>query len=130
MIFAASYVLPISSPPIPGGAVAVENGVITAVGPLKELRASCSDPVTELPGCTITPGFVNAHTHLELTHFPAWKVRKELDYLPKTYVDWIQQVVKIRRALHADDLELSVREGVRLCLESGTTAIGEILTDF
>ncbi|HJV35221.1 amidohydrolase family protein [Geomonas sp.] len=130
MIYAASYVLPISSPPIPGGAVAVDNGVITAVGPLKEVLDVGQRPVVELPGSTIIPGFVNAHTHLELTHFPAWKVHKELDYLPKTYVEWIQQVVKIRRSLRPEELELSVREGLRLCLESGTTAVGEILTDF
>lgn len=130
-IYAASYVLPVTSPPIEGGAVAVENGLITAVGRLSDLRAAAGDvPVTNLPDCAITPGFVNTHTHLELTHFPAWKVRKDLDYLPKTYVEWVGQVVKIRRALHQGELELSVREGLRMSLESGTTAVGEILTDF
>ncbi|GFO57268.1 metal-dependent hydrolase [Geomonas sp. Red276] len=129
-IYAASYLLPISSPPIAGGAIVVDNGLIRAVGPLKELRGAFDAPVTEFTGCTIIPGLVNAHTHLELTHFSAWKVRKELDYLPKTYVEWIQQVVKIRRALQPGEVELSVREGLRLSLESGTTAVGEILTDF
>jgi len=129
-IYTASYVLPISSPPIPGGAVAVENGVITAVGPAAALRKSSGAKVTDLPGCVIVPGLVNAHTHLELTHFPAWKVRKDLDYLPKTYVEWIRQVMKIRRALAPGEVELSVREGLRLCIESGTTAVGEILSDF
>jgi aminodeoxyfutalosine deaminase len=129
-IYTASYVLPIASPPIPGGAIAVENGVITAVGPAAALRKSSGAKVTDLPGCVIVPGLVNAHTHLELTHFPAWKVRKDLDYLPKTYVEWIRQVMKIRRALAPGELELSVREGLRLCIESGTTAVGEILSDF
>ena len=129
-IYAASYVLPISSPPIPGGAIAVENGQITAVGSAAELRRTSGAKVTDLPGCVIVPGLVNAHTHLELTHFPAWKVRKDLDYLPKTYVEWIRQVMKIRRSLAPGELELSVREGLRLCIESGTTAVGEILSDF
>ena len=129
-IYAASHILPISSPPVAGGAIAVENGIIAAVGTLAELRASFSAPVTDLPGCVIMPGLVNAHTHLELTHFPAWKLRKDLDYLPKRYVEWIQQVVKIKRALQPGDLEHSVREGMRLCLESGTTAVGDILSDF
>lgn len=129
-IYAASYVLPISSPPIAGGAIAVENGKITAVGSVAELRGASSAPVTDLPGCVIIPGLVNAHTHLELTHFSAWKVRKELDYLPKTYLEWIQQVVKIKRALQPGDLEHSFREGMRMSIESGTTAIGDILSDF
>ena len=129
-IYTASYLLPISSPPIPGGGIAVENGLITAVGPAAELRGASGAKVTDLPGCVIVPGLVNAHTHLELTHFPAWKVRKDLDYLPKTYVEWIRQVMKIRRALAPGEVELSVREGIRLCIESGTTAVGEILSDF
>ena len=129
-IYTASYVLPISSPPIPGGAIAVENGRIRAVGSAAGLRSVSGAKVTDLPGCVIIPGLVNAHTHLELTHFPAWKVRKDLDYLPKTYVEWIRQVMKIRRALAPGEVELSVREGLRLCIESGTTAVGEILSDF
>jgi aminodeoxyfutalosine deaminase len=129
-IFAASHVLPISSPPIAGGAIAVENGRIKAVGTAAELRAAFSASVTELPGCTITPGLVNAHTHLELTHFSAWKIRKELDYLPKSYVEWIQQVVKIKRSLRPGELEHSLREGLRQSIASGTTAVGEILSDF
>jgi aminodeoxyfutalosine deaminase len=129
-IYSASYVLPVSSPPIAGGAIAVEDGRIAAVGSLSEVRAAVSAPVTDLPGCVITPGFVNAHTHLELTHFPAWKVRKDLDYLPKTYVQWIQQVVKIKRALQPGDMEHSIREGIRMSIESGTTAVGDIVTDY
>lgn len=129
-IYAASYVLPVSSPPIAGGAIAVEDGRITAVGTAAELRAASAAAVIDLPGCAIVPGLVNAHTHLELTHFPAWKVRKGLDYLPKSYVEWIRQVVKIRRSLLPEELEHSVREGLRLSIESGTTALGEILSDF
>ncbi|WP_129127002.1 amidohydrolase family protein [Geomonas oryzae] len=129
-IYAAAHLLPISSPPIAGGALAVENGRIVAVGTLNELRAQFSAPVTDLHESVIMPGLVNAHTHLELTHFPAWKVRKDLDYLPKRYVEWIQQVVKIKRALEPGEIEHSTQEGMRLCLESGTTAVGDILSDF
>ena len=89
------------------------NGVITAVGPAASLAAATGAKITDLPGCVIIPGLVNAHTHLELTHFPAWKVRKDLDYLPKTYVEWIRQVMKIRRALTPQEVEHSFREGLR-----------------
>lgn len=128
-LYAASYLLPVSSPPIAGGAVAVDNGRIVETGTLAELRARHGGPVHDFPGCAILPGLVNAHTHLELTHFPSWKIRKGIDYSPRTYVDWIIQVIKIRRALTRQELELSVREGLRICLEAGTTTIGEILTD-
>ncbi|UPU34795.1 amidohydrolase family protein [Geomonas paludis] len=128
-IYAASYLLPISSPPIEGGALAVKEGRIVAVGKVHELRAQFPAPVVDLHESVIMPGMVNAHTHLELTHFPAWKVRKDLDYLPKRYVEWIQQVVKIKRSLEPGELEHSAREGMRLCVQSGTTAVGDILSD-
>ena len=128
-IFAASYLLPVTSPPLAGGALAVENGRIVDCGTLEELRKTHTAPVREFPGCVIMPGLVNAHTHLELTHFPAWKLRKGIDYSPRTYVDWVIQVIKIRRALSRDELVNSVREGMHKSLECGTTAIGEILTD-
>ena len=103
-IFAASCLLSVSSPPITGGAMVVENGRIAAVGPLAELRRAWPGPVREFPGGVIMPGLVNAHTHLELTHFPAWKIRKGLHYMPRTYADWIIQVIKIRRSLTATEL--------------------------
>ena len=128
-IFAASYILPISSPPLAGGAIAVDNGLIVDSGTLEELRKVHAAPVREFPDCAIMPGLVNAHTHLELTHFPSWKLRKGIDYSPRTYVDWVIQVIKIRRALSHDELVHSVREGIRKSLECGTTTVGDILTD-
>ena len=129
-LFAASYLLTMSGAPLAGGAVAVEGGQVVFSGTLAEARKLYNAPVMEYPGCVLMPGLVNAHTHLELTHFPAWKIRKGLDYAPRTYVDWIIQLIKIKRGLTLPELELSLREGGRISLESGTTAVGDILTDW
>lgn len=128
-IFAAATVVPISSPPIRNGAIAVENGRIVDVGPVDRLRSTFAAPITTFAHGAIMPGLVNAHTHLELTHFPSWKVRKDLDYSPRTYVDWVIQVIKIKRSLQPEELELSMREGLRISLESGTVACADILSD-
>jgi cytosine/adenosine deaminase-related metal-dependent hydrolase len=128
-IVAASYLLPVSAPPVEGGAMVVDKGRIVAVGGLSHLRSLYSAPVQEFPGCVIMPGFVNAHSHLELTHFPSWKIRKGIDYEPRTYVDWVIQVIKINRSLTHSEKELSLHEGIRISLESGTTAIGDIVSD-
>jgi cytosine/adenosine deaminase-related metal-dependent hydrolase len=128
-IFAASYLVPISSPPVAGGAIAVADGRIVDAGPMERLRTEYSAPVREFPGCVIMPGLVNAHSHLELTHFSSWKLRKGIDYSPRTYVDWVIQVIKIRRALTRRELEHSVMEGIRVSLECGTTTIGEIVSE-
>jgi aminodeoxyfutalosine deaminase len=128
-IIAASHLLPITSAPLQGGAVAFEDGVIKAVGPLDDLRRSIAAPVLEYPGHALLPGLVNAHTHLELTHFNAWLLRKDLRYTPRTFVDWIIQVIKVKRTLQPEELTASLQEGLDISLQAGTTMVGDILSD-
>lgn len=128
-IFSASFVVPVTHPPIEGGAVAVEGGRIVAVGRRNEIVASHRGRVSDFPGCIVTPGLVNAHTHLLLTHFPAWKIRKGLDYLPRTYTDWVIQVIKIVRGLSREEKEASLSEGLEKSLAAGSTTIGEVVID-
>jgi len=129
IIHAASWLVNPDSPPIAGGALLVRDGAVADVGTLSELRHAHTAPVVEYPDCAIIPGFVNAHTHLELTHFPSWRLRSAIDYHPRHFTEWIIQLIKIIRGLTTDDYPPSVYEGMRMCLESGTTAIGEILTN-
>lgn len=128
-IIAASYLYNPGFPPVEGGAVALRDGVIAATGTLSELTRDYRCPVEEFPGCVLMPGMVNAHTHLELTHYPSWKIRKGLDYAPRQYVDWIVQVIKICRALSREELLHSLHEGVRISIAAGTTSVGDILTN-
>lgn len=129
IIYAASWLINADAPPVAGGALLVRDGMIAATGPLNELRKEYSAPVCDFPGSVLLPGFVNAHTHLELTHFPSWRLRSAVDYNPRRFTDWIIQLIKIARGLTAADYPPSVKEGVRMCLESGTTAVGEIVTN-
>jgi len=128
-IYNASWLINPDTPPIAGGAVLVRDGKVAAVGTLSELRRAHSAPVVEYPGCAIIPGFVNAHTHLELTHFPSWRLRTNINYHPRRFTDWLIQLIKIARGLTLEDYPPSVHEGMRMCLESGTTAIGEVLSN-
>lgn len=128
-IYSASWLVSPHTAPLSGGAILVRDGVIIAQGALEDLkRDHGAASVVDYPGCAILPGLVNAHTHLELSHFPAWRLRTHVDYNPRSFTDWIIQLIKIKRGLKAEDYEASIREGMRMCLESGTTAIGEILS--
>ncbi len=130
VIYSASWLLPPTGQPVSGGSLAVRDGAIIATGTLDDLRRSHSGAaVVDHPGCAILPGLVNAHTHLELTHFPSWRLRTHVEYNPRRFIDWVIQVIKIKRGLTGDDYAASVREGIRMCLESGTTAVGEIVCD-
>lgn len=129
-IYAASWLVNPDAEPLPGGAVAVRGGVVIATGTVEKLkRDHAGAQLVDYPGCAILPGLVNAHTHLELTHFPSWRLRTHVDYNPRRFVDWIIQLIKIKRGLTAEDFQTSVREGLRMCLESGTTSIGEIVSN-
>ena len=59
-VVSADWVLPIEGSPIEGGAVAIEDGRIAAVGTAEELGEG-----TRYDDSVIVPGFVNAHSHLE-----------------------------------------------------------------
>lgn len=129
IIYSASWLINPNAPPLAGGALLVRNGSIADTGPLHLLRSRHAAPVVDYPGCALLPGFVNAHTHLELTHFPSWLHKSSVEYAPRRFTDWIIQLIKVARGLTADDYPPSIMEGVRMCLESGTTAIGEIVTN-
>jgi aminodeoxyfutalosine deaminase len=65
VVFTAELVLPVSSPPIWDGALLVENGRLTAVGPLSEVRHDNPDvEIRRFPRHTIISGAVNVHAHL------------------------------------------------------------------
>ncbi len=51
---------------IPDGAVLVEDGMITAVGPTEDLPSE-ADTVLDLRGQIVLPGMVNTHHHLDQT---------------------------------------------------------------
>ncbi len=129
-IYAASYLLPISGSPVEGGAVAVENGLIKAVGRLADLRSRfAAAAVHEFPGAVLMPGLVNAHTHLELTHFPAWLAKSAHGSDACSYVDWIIRVIKVKSGLTLDELVASLLAGLKISLQSGTTMVGDILSE-
>lgn len=53
-----------SEPPQPDRAVLVEGGYIAGIGEIEAMRAQHPDAeVTDLRGCAISPGFIDAHRH-------------------------------------------------------------------
>ncbi len=127
-LYTASWLYNPGRPPIAGGAVAVQDGRVLTVGPATELVMRFGPSRADFPDCVIMPGFVNAHTHLELTHFPAWRLRGGMDYHPHRFVDWIVQLVKVRRGIQPAETLESLKAGIAACLRAGTTCVGDIVT--
>jgi aminodeoxyfutalosine deaminase len=113
-VYEADWVCPVSSPPVRNGCIAVENGRI--VGSQKS-----QENVVRFPGCAIIPGFVNAHSHIELTI-----LRGYLDHLP--FADWIPRLTNAKyNVLSRADLFASARLGAIEMLRAGVTCLGEVM---
>ena len=69
VVHRAPWVLPVVGSGIENGAVAVQDGRITAVGHFAEIiRANKDARLIDHPDSVLMPGLVNGHTHLELSH--------------------------------------------------------------
>ena len=113
VIVSADWVLPVSGPPIPDGAVAIEDGRILAVGPAAELGEG-----TRFADAAIIPGFVNAHSHLEYAVYAGFG-----DGLP--FGDWIGMHVERKARIDVEEMEDIARLGAFECLRSGITTVGD-----
>jgi cytosine/adenosine deaminase-related metal-dependent hydrolase len=119
----ADWVVPMSGPPIRDGAIVFADGRIIAVGTTKDLASSHPDAhIIDRSECTILPGLVNAHTHLELSEFKCGPP-------PSSFVDWILQLVP-RGQTTLESVQQSVSRsiplGVDQCLRFGVTCVGDI----
>lgn len=128
----ARWILPIVAPPIRDGWVAVDRGLIVALGgandeappapdaPLALRGPSASDDASA-SGATgvILPGLVNAHTHLELS----W-MRGRVPPAA-SMCDWVDRLLALRGTTSVDAPEPIV-EAIHEARASGTALVGEI----
>ncbi len=117
MILRAKYVMPDSRTIIENGAVAIQGAEIVDVGPYPMIRHSAAPPIHDLGEAILTPGLVNAHTHLDLT-----SSADSVQRVPK-FTDWVFQIVGKR---NPSTIEPSIREGVQQSLAGGVTTVGDI----
>jgi cytosine/adenosine deaminase-related metal-dependent hydrolase len=118
----ARYVFPVEGPPIEDGVVCLQQGRIGWVGLSRE-RAGDLD----LGNVAIIPGFVNAHTHLELERLGA---SGPLDRATgaEDEIGWLRRVVDQRRAGSEETLRGAVGENLKACVQAGTTCLADTTT--
>lgn len=113
----ARWVVPVGSPPIEGGRVRVEDGRILAV----EHGSTAQRADIDHGDAILLPGFVNAHTHLELTAF-----RGGAPY-PGSFTDWLRAVVSLQTADDASQrMDAGIESGLHESLAAGVTTIADI----
>jgi cytosine/adenosine deaminase-related metal-dependent hydrolase len=113
-VHSASWLVPIASPPIRDGAVALdENGRVTAIGTLRELQSL--GPVVRHEG-VLMPGLVNAHAHVELSGMSGAVPGGD------GLAPWIGRLLATRRS---DDAG-AIAEAARSLVARGTVAIADV----
>jgi len=116
--YRARWVLPVSRPPIENGCVHVEHGRITRIG-----RHEAHHGATDLGDVAVLPGFVNAHTHLELTGCTGRVPFRG------SFTRWIADLAAVVQSDYQQGEEArreAIREGFRQSLAAGVTAVADI----
>jgi cytosine/adenosine deaminase-related metal-dependent hydrolase len=120
-IYSARWVLPIASPAIDHGAVAVEGPAIVAVGQSKDITSRFPAAHTvDFGNSVILPGLVNAHSHLELTVMRGFLEREEHDFFA-----WLRKLTLARLTMTSDDLFVSAMCGAIDAARAGVTCLGD-----
>jgi len=121
-ILAADFVLPISSDPISNGAVAIDGSMIARVGSRDELTREFPEvPISDFGAAAILPGFVNCHSHLEIT-----AMRGALDSVEHDFRSWLLKLNEVRSGLSPDEIERCAVIGVTEGARAGVTCFGDI----
>lgn len=112
----ARWVLPIVAPAIADGTVITDGSAIAWVGPRSSAPAGGRDE--DLGDAILTPGLVNAHTHLDLT-----MMRGFLEELP--FFAWVRTLTRARAELGDDDFRDAAMLGIAEGLAAGVTTYGD-----
>jgi len=121
-ILTADHVLPITSEPINYGAIAIDATDIVAVGPFDDIKAQFDNAeVTEFGKAAILPGFVNCHSHLEIT-----AMRGRLDEVEHDFRAWLLRLNDLRAAMSDKEIEEAAFLGAVEGREAGVTCFGDI----
>lgn len=120
-IYAARWIVPIVSPPIENGAVAIAESEILAVGQKTDICRRFPDAnLSEFGEAAILPGFVNAHSHLELT-----VMRGFLENETRDFSAWLKKLTLARMAMTETDLRVSAALGAVEAARAGITSLGD-----
>lgn len=121
-LYCARWILPLSSPEIVDGAIAVDGQKIVSVGNRNTLLEQFPEAATrELGESVIIPGLVNAHSHLELTAMRGFLEDEAADFFA-----WLRKLTRARLdRMTADDLRVSASWGACEAARAGVTCVAD-----
>jgi cytosine/adenosine deaminase-related metal-dependent hydrolase len=118
--YRASWIVPVSDPPMRDAWIAVDRGRVAA---LSRRGPSDGSREVDLGDVVVLPGLVNAHTHLELSY-----LREEIPPASQ-FVSWVQHVIRTRRTRpdpNAREILDAIDRAVEESVACGTAVVGDI----
>ena len=127
ILYRARCLVPMAGPPLDNGGLLVADGTLAAVGPFTQLAAAGRHQHSvDLGEVVVLPPLANAHTHLELTHYPRWSA---IDTpFRGDFTDWLLHLVGVLRDIPPQDFAPSLVDGLQTLLRFGTGAVGDVLS--
>jgi cytosine/adenosine deaminase-related metal-dependent hydrolase len=118
-LFRASWLAPVSGPPLQDGVVAVAGDRVSFVGPASSADAPAGT-LRDLGRGVLMPGLVNAHCHLELSAL-AGQVEAG-----RGFTAWVEDLVAARPGVPAAKMRRATGEAIRRMEAGGTAAVGDV----
>ncbi len=121
-IYCADWVIPVATPPLVDGAVAVDGTQIVALGPRADLvKQFPAAPVEDFGAAALMPGLINCHSHLELTAMRGYLEAEEQDFFA-----WLRKLTGARMLrMTAADLRVAATWGALEAARAGVTCVGD-----
>jgi cytosine/adenosine deaminase-related metal-dependent hydrolase len=105
---------------IENAALVAADGVIQAAGRFSQLERTYSGHVVDFGDAWMLPGFINAHTHLELSG-----LKGKIAPTPH-FIEWLGQLIPRRLLMGEQHVRDATELGITESLEAGTTCIVDI----
>jgi len=118
---AADWVFPAIAPPIKDGAVLIdERGFVAAIGPDVggEVATPPGIPTEYFPDAALLPGFINAHTHLELTGLGTQLSEPD-------FPSWIRRLRALKAERTPEQFLEAAKQGIRDGWAAGVTTVAD-----
>jgi cytosine/adenosine deaminase-related metal-dependent hydrolase len=122
VVHLADVVLTGVGEPIRDGGVVLDGRSVAHVGPRDALVAAYPDARTRVWRGVLTPGLVNAHTHLQYTDYD------DLATSGLEFFHWIQTLSARGQRTTAEEWAAGARRGVHALFRSGTTCVADVVS--
>jgi cytosine/adenosine deaminase-related metal-dependent hydrolase len=111
----ARWIFPADGPPLERGTITIAGERIESVD-----AHGARTPDTDLGNVALLPGFVNAHTHLDLGGM------RGLAPPSPDFTGWLRQVIAHRRTQSPQEVQTAIRAGIAEAIRFGSTLLGDI----